>query len=186
MVGEVIEHFGRVDVLVNNAGAPHGPDRDWTWKVPEEAWDDVLRINAKGAFLMSSAVVRHLLERRASGRIINISSGAGRRGYPRRAAYCASKFALIGLTQTMAAELAGDGITVNAVCPGAIDTARGASRQARAAQSGEGEFMPPPPTPVRRLGTADDVARAVLFLAEPAAGFITGASIDVNGGEFMR
>ena len=125
MVADAIANFGKVDILVNNAAAPHGPDRDWTWKVSEEAWNEVFRVNTKGTFLMSTAVVRHLLERQAPGRIINIASTAGRHGLPQRAAYSASKFAIIGLTQAMAGELAANGITVNAICAGAMDTARG-------------------------------------------------------------
>jgi NAD(P)-dependent dehydrogenase (short-subunit alcohol dehydrogenase family) len=186
MVAEGLEYFGRADILVNNAGAPHGPDRDWIWKVPEEAWDEVFRVNAKGAFLMSTAVVRHLLGRKSPGRIINITSMAGRRGFPQRAAYSASKFAVTGLTQSMAQELAPYGITVNAVCPGAMETARGASRTARAAQSTEYEFAAPPPTTlIGRIGVPEDVARAVMFLAEPAASFITGESVNVSGGDLM-
>jgi NAD(P)-dependent dehydrogenase (short-subunit alcohol dehydrogenase family) len=98
--------LGTIHILVNNAAAPHGADRVWTWQVPESAWDEVLRTNAKGAFLMSSAVVRRLLAVKADyERIVNIASTAALRGLPQRAAYSASKFALIGLTQSMAWEL---------------------------------------------------------------------------------
>jgi meso-butanediol dehydrogenase/(S,S)-butanediol dehydrogenase/diacetyl reductase len=117
--------LGRVDILVNNAAAPHEADRDWTWQVSRPAWDEVLRTNATDAFLMSSAVVRLLLaegaglwahrEHRLGGRL---------RGLPQRAAYSAAKFALIGLTQSIAWELASRRITVNAVCPGTIQTDR--------------------------------------------------------------
>jgi NAD(P)-dependent dehydrogenase (short-subunit alcohol dehydrogenase family) len=186
MVAEGFDYFGRVDILVNNAVAPHGADRDWTWKIPEEAWDKVFRVNTKGPFLMSSAVIRHLLEHKSQGRIINITSMAGRQGSAQRAAYSASKFALTGLTQSMALELAPYGITVNAVSPGPMETARGASRAARAADSTDGEFVAPPPTtPVGRIGVPDDIARAVVFLAEPAASFITGETINISGGELM-
>jgi len=185
-VAGAVEAFGRVDILVNNAVAPHGADRDWTWKIPEEAWDKVFRVNTKGPFLMSSAVIRHLLEHKSQGRIINITSMAGRQGSAQRAAYSASKFALTGLTQSMALELAPYGITVNAVSPGPMETARGASRAARAADSTDGEFVAPPPTtPVGRIGVPDDIARAVVFLAEPAASFITGETINISGGELM-
>jgi NAD(P)-dependent dehydrogenase (short-subunit alcohol dehydrogenase family) len=182
MVAEAIQHFGAVDILVNNAGAPQGPDRDLIWKISEEAWDEVFRVNTKGAFLMSTAVVRHLIEREAPGRIINIASSAGKRGLAQRAAYSASKFAVIGLTQAMAQELIPHGITVNAVCPGAIDTARGASRKARPAN----ESLAPPSTDFAgRIGQPTDVARIVEFLADPDSGFVTGQSIVVDGGLVM-
>jgi NAD(P)-dependent dehydrogenase (short-subunit alcohol dehydrogenase family) len=186
LVSAAVSALGRVDILVNNAAAPHGDDRNVSWKVPEEAWDEVLRVNTKGAFLMSTAVIRHLLDRDAPGRIVNIASIAARKGGAHRAAYAASKFAMIGMTQAMAQELAEYGITVNAVCPGETDTARGASRAGRATQSAEaakGIVRPTPP--VGRIGTAADVGRCVTFFADPAADFITGASVDVNGGVFM-
>lgn len=187
MVDDAADALGAVDILVNNAGAPHGADRTWTWEVPEDAFDAVLRINTKGVFLMSSAVVRHLLGRESSGRIINIASGAGKRGFPQRAAYCASKFAVIGLTQSMAQELASRGITVNAVCPGAMNTARQASRAARAASGDDADAEAAPPVaPVNRLGEPLDVARAVAFLADPDADYITGQSINVDGGLIMH
>ena len=101
--------------------------------MPEPAYDEVMRVNAKGVFLMSGAVIRHLLHRGAPGRIVNIASVAGKVGYPERAVYCASKFAVVGLTQAMAQELAPRGITVNAVCPGAVATDRNAATRHRAA-----------------------------------------------------
>lgn len=188
MVAGAITALGRVDILVNNAGAPHGPDRGTSWEIPIDAYDSVMRINARGGFLMSRAVIRHLLARREAGeaiagRIVNIASGAGKRGVPERAAYCASKFATIGLTQTLAQELGAMDITVNAVCPGAIATARAASREKRKAEAGVSfDYMK---SAVPRIGTGADIARAVTFLAEPEASFVTGQSIMVDGGMLM-
>lgn len=185
MVAEAVDHLGQVDILVNNAAAPHGEDRRVMWEVPEEAFDQVLRVDARGVFIMSVAVIKHLLARGSPGRIINMSSGAGRRGFAQRTAYSAAKFAVIGLTQSMALELAPYGITVNAVCPGAIDTARRTSTKARAAAGLESYGANDPRAtgpPGGRLGSPADIGRAVVFLAEPAASFITGESLLVNGG----
>ena len=187
LVREVAEHFGRIDILVNNAAAPFGAERVWTWEVPEEEFDRVMGVNAKGVFLMSSAVIRHMLARGGPGRIINIVSGAGKKGMPRRAMYSASKHAAVGLTQSMAMELAPRGVTVNAVCPGATDTTRRQAAVEAKAASGEppksygGASTPP----VGRIGTPDDVANAVVFLASPASSYITGQSLMVNGGTIM-
>jgi len=103
-VAEALGHFGHVDVLVNNAAAPHGADRRLVWETPEEAWDLVLDVNLKGTFLMCRAVVPHMLAR-GSGRIVNMASVSGKRGTPRRGAYTASKFGVIGLTQSLAQEV---------------------------------------------------------------------------------
>ena len=129
-VSETLAQFGRIDVLVNNAAAPHGADRRLLWEVPEEAWDLVIDVNLKGTFLMSRAVIPHMLSR-GSGRIINMASVSGKRGTSRRGAYTASKFGVIGLTQAMAQELAAHGITVNAICPGSVDTSRRESTSRR-------------------------------------------------------
>jgi NAD(P)-dependent dehydrogenase (short-subunit alcohol dehydrogenase family) len=187
MVGGAVDALGRIDTLVNNAAAPHGADRAWTWDVPPEAFELVMRTNTTGPFLVSSAVVRHLLGRDAEfGRIVNIASAAGRRGLPQRAAYCASKFALVGLTQVLAVELADRRITVNAVCPGAIATARHDARlerQRSGAPDASTAMLGLPP--VGHVGSPDDVARAVLFLVDPSAGFITGQIVGVDGGFVM-
>jgi NAD(P)-dependent dehydrogenase (short-subunit alcohol dehydrogenase family) len=182
MVCEAIGHMGKVDILVNNAGAPHGLDRNWTWMVPEESFDEVLRVNTKGVFLMSTAVVRHLIEREAPGRIINIASTAGKLGLQQRGAYSASKFAVIGLTQTMAQELKSRDITVNAVCPGAMDTARSPSNTAHQMEV-DASILPP--GTFDSMGKPSDVARVVTFLADPASNLITGQSIVINGGLLM-
>lgn len=191
MVRDTVEKYGHIDILVNNAGAPHAADRNWSWEVPAAAFDTVMRINARGNFLVSTAVIRHMLSRgegARGGRIINISSSSGQQGMPRRAAYSASKFAIIGMTQVMARELAEHGITVNALCPGPIATSRNESSQARAAAGQDSSYpgLQIASTPVGRIGQPMDVARAVVFLAEPAADFITGQSIGVNGGTHMR
>jgi NAD(P)-dependent dehydrogenase (short-subunit alcohol dehydrogenase family) len=182
IVSETIAALGGVDILVNNAAAPHGADRNWSWEVPEAAFDEVMRVNTKGVFLMSTVVVRHLLGRQRPGRIVNIASAAGRAGAARRAPYCASKFAVVGLTQAMAKELAGHAITVNAVCPGLVDTDR---QHVGEGSLGPGSTAEGPPSPVGRPGTPLDVARAVLFLADPAASYITGECINVNGGALV-
>ena len=182
MVREVVEHYGRIDILVNNAAAPHGGDRTWLWEVSEETFDEALRVNTKGVFLMSTAVIRHLLQRGGPGRIINIASVAGTVGLAQRGPYCTSKFAVRGLTQTMAQELAPHGITVNAVCPGAVDTSRRASSATHMAALQESGVQT---LTFNQVAGPEAVAHAVAFLAHPESGYINGQSIIVNGGSAM-
>jgi NAD(P)-dependent dehydrogenase (short-subunit alcohol dehydrogenase family) len=186
MVDTVVQHLGQVDILVNNAAAPHGADRTTSWEVPEAAFDAVMRTNVKGVFLMSGGVIRHLLARSAPGRIVNIASVAGKVGVAQRATYCASKFAVVGLTQSMAQELAPHGITVNSVCPGAIGTDRNAATLQRGAATGDAGAQAAGAAPVGRSGRPDDIARAVLFLVDPAADYVTGQSLVVDGGRYMN
>ena len=188
IVSSVEQELGRIDVLVNNAAAPHGDDRTWSWLVPEPAYQRVMDINVKGTFLMSTEVLRRMLKKGIGGRIVNISSVAGRQGFPQRAVYSASKFAIIGLTQAMAQELASKDITVNAICPGPTATGR---QQATRARLDAGDEIPHPrftatSTPTGRLGVPEDIARTVVFLADPAASQITGQAINVDGGMFMN
>jgi 3-oxoacyl-[acyl-carrier protein] reductase len=183
MVAEVVSHFGKIDILVNNAAKPKGQgEYKESWEVPEEAWDEVIRVNLKGCFLMSASIARHLLERQASlGRIVNIASVEGRFGAARSAPYSASKFGIIGLTQSMALDLAPHGITVNAVCPGAIDTPRALSNP-RPDRPASASRM----APVGREGQGRDIARAVMFFVDPEADFVTGEAMMVTGGRWMH
>ena len=186
-VAEALARFGRVDVLVNNAAAPHGADRRLLWEVPEEAWDLVLDVNLKGTFLMSRAVIPPMLSRRA-GRIINMASVSGKRGTARRGAYTASKFGVIGLTQAMAQELAALGITVNAICPGSVDTSRRESTSRReralAERDPSAQVLGLPPT--GRIARPDDIARLALFFASEQCDHITGQAWNVDGGTVMH
>jgi NAD(P)-dependent dehydrogenase (short-subunit alcohol dehydrogenase family) len=187
MVAEALGRFGRVDVLVNNAAAPHGADRRLLWEVPEEAWDLVLGVNLKGVYLMSRAVIPHMLAR-GSGRIINMASISGKRGTPRRGAYTASKFGVIGLTQVLAQELGSHGITVNAICPGSVDTSRRESTARRERALAERDPHAPvlamPPT--GRVARPDDIARLAVFLASVQSDHITGQAWNVDGGMVMH
>jgi NAD(P)-dependent dehydrogenase (short-subunit alcohol dehydrogenase family) len=186
-VAEALARFGRIDVLVNNAAAPHGADRRLVWEVPEEAWDLVLDVNLKGTFLMSRAVIPHMLSRR-SGRIVNMASVSGKRGTPRRGAYTASKFGVIGLTQVLAQELAAHGITVNAICPGSVDTSRreSTSRRERALAESDPRAAVLTPPPTGRIARPDDIARLAVFFASEHSDHITGQAWNVDGGAVMH
>jgi NAD(P)-dependent dehydrogenase (short-subunit alcohol dehydrogenase family) len=187
MVADALGRFGRVDVLVNNAAAPHGADRRLLWEVPEEAWDAVLGVNLKGVFLMSRAVIPQMLLR-GSGRIINMASTSGKRGTPRRGPYTASKFGVIGLTQVLAQELASHGVTVNAICPGSVDTSRRESTSRRERALAERDPRAPVLTlpPTGRVARPDDIARLAVFLASEQSDHITGQAWTVDGGMVMH
>ena len=187
MVADAVASFGHLDVLVNNAAAPHGADRRLLWEVPEEAWDLVIDVNLKGTFLMSRAVIPHMLSR-GRGRIINMASIAGKRGTPRRGAYTASKFGVIGLTQVLAQELAAHGITVNAICPGSVETSRRESTSRRERALAERDPRAPVLTtpPTGRVARPDDIARLALFFASEQSDHITGQAWNVDGGAVMH
>jgi len=169
---EVIAEKGRVDVLVNNAGIT--VDKTMR-KMTVDDWHAVLRINLSGAFYMTKAVLEHMLENKF-GRIVNISSVIGQTGSVGQANYAASKSGLFGLTQSLARETASKGITVNCVAPGYIETVMVAAIPEKVLEkliSG---------VPVGRLGQASEIARAVQFLVDDDAGYITGSVLTVNGG----
>ncbi len=187
MVADALAQLGHLDVLVNNAAAPHGADRRLLWEVPEEAWDLVIDVNLKGTFLMSRAVIPHMLSR-GRGRIINMASISGKRGTSRRGAYTASKFGVIGLTQVLAQELAAHGITVNAICPGSVDTSRRESTSRRERALAERDPRAPVLTtpPTGRVARPDDIARLALFFASEQSDHITGQAWNVDGGVVMH
>jgi len=175
MIDAAVKEFGRVDILVNNAGIT----RDGIFlRMKDEDWDAVLTVNLKGAFLCSRAASKVMAKQRF-GRIINIASVVGQMGNAGQANYCASKAGLIGLTKSNARELAKRNVTVNAVAPGFIATAMtdALSDKVKAELTAQ--------IPLERLGSAEDIANAVLFLASEASGYITGHVLSVNGGMYM-
>jgi 3-oxoacyl-[acyl-carrier protein] reductase len=172
---QILEDFGRVDILVNNAGVT----RDGlSMRMPLEDWDTVLNTNLKGAFNFTQALMRSMIKQR-SGRIINISSVIGLIGNAGQANYAASKAGLIGLTKSLARELASRGITVNAVAPGLIETDMTGVLSDEVRQSILGKV------PLGKLGQPDDIAGAVAFLASAEAKYITGQVLTVDGGMVM-
>ncbi len=183
LVDRVVEKYGRLDILVNNAGAPHGKDRGQIEDVPVEGWDAVMNINAKGVFLMTKAAVPHM-KARGWGRIISMSSVAGLVPLPERAAYSASKAAVIGLTRSVAHDLAPLGITVNCICPGSITTDRAISSTLRAGwtdvQAGLAERAKL--LPAKRHGQPQEIAALIAYLASEEASYTTGQAIAVDGG----
>ncbi|MDT7551856.1 MAG: hypothetical protein QOI16_392 [Pseudonocardiales bacterium] len=184
LVDEVIAAFGRIDVLVNNAAAPQAAEFNDIENITLTAWQRVIDVNLTGTFLMSRAVVP-AMRRNQWGRIVNMSSIAGRSGSAKQSAYSASKAGIIGFSRSLAKDVARDGITVNAVCPGATDTSRAQSSARRSAADIPEELARRAATiPVGRLGTAEDVAELVAFLAGERASFITGQAYSVDGGVF--
>lgn len=175
MIEAAVEKFGRVDILVNNAGIT----RDGLLlRMKDEDWDAVLTVNLKGAFICSRAAAKVMAKQR-SGRIINIASVVGQMGNAGQANYCASKAGLIGLTKSNARELAKRNVTVNAVAPGFIQTAMTEALPEKVRQELAAQI------PLERLGTAEDIANAVVFLAAERSAYITGQVIGVNGGMYM-
>ena len=175
LIAAAVAKFGKVDILVNNAGIT----RDGLLlRMKDEDWDAVLDTNLKGAFVLSRAAAK-LMSKQRSGRIINISSVVGEMGNPGQANYCASKAGLIGLTKSVARELARRGVTVNAITPGFIETDMTNDLSEKARQDLTAQI------PLGRLGQAEDIAQAVVYLASAQAGYITGQVLGVNGGMYM-
>jgi NAD(P)-dependent dehydrogenase (short-subunit alcohol dehydrogenase family) len=183
MVSETVGGFGRLDVLVNNAGIQ---PTDWYFNVedtPVEVWDRILGVNLRGQFLMSRYALPHIRAQGPGGSVINMASVQGMQSMPGVPAYAASKGGILSLTRNMALDYAPLGIRVNAICPGTIDSelVRGLAR----AEGGDldatltryGAFHP-----LGRIGTPEDIAQAALYLASPRSSFVTGTALVVDGG----
>lgn len=187
--------FGRIDILVNNARAMIGRDRVPVTDLDEAVWDKFLTLNSTAPFLLTKEVARRMIAAGQGGRIINIGSDMSKQAGRHGAAYAASKFALIGLTQGAALDLAEYGITVNAVCPGPVNTDR-VSYAERALAEAEGVpiesirarvvAQAAKQVPLGRIAEPEDVAHMVAFLASPQANFITGQAYNINGGTIFH
>jgi 3-oxoacyl-[acyl-carrier protein] reductase len=175
LVESIAEKWGRLDIVVNNAGIT----RDTLIpRMTDEQWDDVLNTNLRGTFLFTRAATRTMMSQRY-GRIINISSVSGLIGNAGQANYSASKAAIIGFTRTVSKELASRKVTVNAIAPGFIES------EMTAAMGPALDEQVKTRIPAKRLGTADEVADVVLFLASPTSSYITGQCITIDGGLIM-
>ncbi|MCV6592725.1 MAG: 3-oxoacyl-[acyl-carrier-protein] reductase [Silicimonas sp.] len=172
---QAAEAMGSVDILVNNAGITRD---NLFMRMSEDEWDAVLQVNLKSAMLLSKGVMRGMMKARW-GRIVNISSVVGSTGNPGQANYAASKAGLIGMSKSLAYEVASRGITVNAVAPGFITTAM----TEKLTDDQKSAILTQ--VPAGRMGEADEIAAGVLYLASPEAGYVTGTTLHVNGGMAM-
>ena len=188
MVARSEKEFGRIDILVNNAGTDI---KGSITEIKEQTWDFLMTLNLKGTFLCTQAVVPSMMKRHY-GRIVNMASMAGKTGEPFTSAYCTTKFGVIGFTQSVAQELGKENITVNAVCPGPVETDLIIKSITQSAQIAKVTFEEYKEkffiglTPLGRMAKPEDVARAVAFLASDEAEFITGATLNVSGGREMH
>ena len=181
------EQLGPIDIWVNNAGISHIVP---FLECSEELWDQTLRINLKGTFIGCQAAIRRMLPRRR-GVVLNMSSQSGKVGNSHYTAYCASKFGIIGLTQSLAVEFGGDGIRINALCPGIVmtplwDQMLGDYARKRDLKPEEVRPYLERRIPMGRLCTPEDVARAAVFLASDDSAYLTGQAINVSGGMVMH
>ena len=187
MVRRVVAEWGGLDILVNNAGLSRIVP---FLEMEEETWDDILATNLKGAYLCAQEALRTMVDQRA-GAIVNLSSQSGKEGNSCYAAYCASKFGLIGLTQSLAREFAPLGIRVNAVCPGVCFTELWQEQlpeyaRKRGLEPEQVKAYLEEKVPLGRLATPEEVARVVAFLVSEEAAYITGQALNVTGGAVMH
>jgi NAD(P)-dependent dehydrogenase (short-subunit alcohol dehydrogenase family) len=191
MVDRAVKEFGRLDVLVNNAGLALVSGKKNLWEMDDDEWSREIDVNLNGVYHCCKVVAPRLIEQGEGGRIINISSLAGREGQSQYGGYTPAKFAVVGLTQMLAKELAPHKITVNAVCPGSTDTDMMDGTFHRTEERiglPEGAIKQVLQTfiPLGRQAEPDEIASVVAYLASPAADYITGQSINVDGGILMR
>jgi len=187
LVAAAVAEFGRLDIMVNNAGLGHVRV---LLEMTEDEWDRVFAVNVKGVLFGIQAAAREMIRQGTGGRIINMSSVAGKGGRPLLAAYAASKAAVINLTQSSALAFAPHKITVNSICPGVIDTPMGPGTLAKMTALADAGKAPPdharvPSAPLGDVGQPEDVAEVALFLAGDGSAYLTGQTINVCGGRKM-
>ena len=184
MVAESLVRFGRLDILVNNAAAPHGGDRNDIEQITLPDWEQVMAVTVRGVFLMARAVIPQMRKNRW-GRIVNVASALARYGGRSKSPYAASKGAVIAFSRSLAMDVSGDGITVNCVCPGSVLTSRSLSTTTKLFGTGNvanGLAMRAKEIPLGRHGTPEEVAGSIAFLCADAASYITGTELFVDGG----
>ena len=180
-VAATLKEFGRVDQLINNSAFARGPDRVSLVDLSEEIWRKVIEVKLTGSFLMCREVVPPMIKQGQGGVIINISSIAGKRGFPQAAAYCTSNFGIQGFTQSLAMELAPHNIRVNAVCPGIIDT----SRMDDLGREETWKNFVQQTVPLKRAGSDEEIGKFIAYLCTPDVSYITGQSLNIDGGVVM-
>ena len=181
IVDRALEEFGRIDILVNNAAYPRADDRVPILELDPDVFQKVMDIKVTGTYLCAKAVTKVLVDQGQGGKMVNISSTAGKRGKEKTLAYNAANFAVVGMTQSLARELGPHGINVNAVCPGAIST----SRMDVVIDTPMWELISADAA-LGRTGTDQEVGNFVAYLCTEAAAFITGQSMNINGGTVME
>lgn len=181
MIDSTVDEFGRLDIIVNNAAAPYGPDRVPVLDLTADVFKDVIDIKLMGTFYCSKAAARQMVKQGEGGRIVNLSSTMGKSGQANTSAYNAANFAVDGFTQALAKEMAAHAITVNSVCPGLTETSRmdPMGREDRWDERLRG-------IPMNRVGTDEEVGELIAFLCSPRAAYITGQSVNVNGGSLTE
>lgn len=177
-VEETVQRFGKIDILCNNAGVAVRKSLE---ALSEEDWDRAIDVTLKSVFLLSREVIPHMI-RGGGGVIINTGSGWGLKGGPKAASYCAAKGGVVNLTRAMAIDYGKHNIRVNCVCPGDVDTPMLRSECAQLGESPDGFMKEAAARPIARVGTPQDVANAVLFLASRMSEWVTGATLLVDGG----
>jgi NAD(P)-dependent dehydrogenase (short-subunit alcohol dehydrogenase family) len=190
IVAQATEKFGRIDILVNNAGVPSGAGAAPVLDMDDELWYDTVDINLNGVYLVTKAVGRLMREKDEGGSIINISSTAGRRGIPDYGAYCATKFAVVGLTQQLAHELASNNIRVNCIAPGShatdmMDGTIGRIADRFDVTTDQITAGIRSAAPMGRQGMPSELAASISFLAGDDSSFMTGQTLNVDGGAHM-
>ena len=183
MVDQTVNELGRVDILVNNAAYRVGEDRVPIVDLSPDIFQKVVDIKVTGTYLCTKAAIRHMIEQGVGGKIVNISSAAGKRGSANTLAYNAANFAMVGMTQSMAQELGPYDINVNCVCPGLVGTHRGDVLLKRTGDTWEERDSS---TPIGRSGTDQEVGGFVAHLCTQATSWIHGQSINLNGGTVME
>jgi NAD(P)-dependent dehydrogenase (short-subunit alcohol dehydrogenase family) len=181
LLDRTLAKFGRVDFVVNNAGAARGRDRVPVVDMPIDAWDTVIRVNLRGTFLMSKFFGQHLIDAGHGGSIVNISSIAGKLLPPNTSAYAASKAGIQALTASMAQEVGQFGIRVNAICPGLVDTVRIDDIRGTPAWDQATARIA-----LRRMGRGEEIAWAVMYLCSDQGAWFTGQSINLDGGHAVQ